>query len=522
MKLKILYALVLALFYSCSEDYATNIKQESDDENITIDNEWSDNPYKLNIVYFVPNDMSPVPGYESRIEEIMFDAQDFFASNLDRVGFGRTSFGLDIKNDGKLNIITVSGQQGKNAYPYSGGGGVIVNELNTYFNEHPEKKKSEHTLVLLPSTSGNPLNPGGVPFYGYGRYCFALDYEYLDKQYLGEDSNLGNLATKWIGGLVHELGHGLNAPHNIGRKTVKSTLGTALMGTGNGTYGKSPTFITAAHAAVFANSQTFSSDTRSDWYSKETANITNLKGKIENNKIIISGNFTSSGTVAAINAWHDPYPATANNEDYDALSFTSKPVGQDSLYIESPLDDFHKLDGQYQLRIGFIHENGSRVIRAYEYEFVNNVPNIQVINTKELIDRSSWSIVEADSQEDNGSASGMLDGDLSSFWHTQWKSTLPGHPHHFVLDMGAETTVKGFAFENRSGLNGAIKDFEMFKSNDGENWTSLGTYNLARVQNIQYIDLASVQSFRYMKLITQNSHGDFNYTHLAEIHAYNN
>ena len=322
--------------------------------------------------------------------------------------------------------------------------------------------------------------------------------------------------------MIHELGHGLNAPHNKEWNSLQSTLGTALMGAGNGTYGKRPTYITAAHAAIFANSQTFSTDERADWYSKVTTNITNLRGKVENNKIIISGNFTSDGTVAAINVWHDPYPAGAANQDYDAPSFTSMPIGQDSLYIECPLSEFYKLAGQYQLRIGFIHENGSRVTRAYEYEFVNNVPTIEVINTKDLLDRSTWSIIRADSEEDNGPASGMLDGDLATFWHTEWKSTLPGHPHEFVLDMGTITTVKGFAFESRSNLNGAIKDFEMFKSDDGENWTSLGTYSLAQMQNIQYINLTAVQSFRYMKLVTNNSHGDFNYAHLAELNAYNN
>ena len=103
-----------------------------------------------------------------------------------------------------------------------------------------------------------------------------------------------DLATKWIGGLVHELGHGLNAPHNRELKSLKPTLGTALMGTGNSSYGKSPTFITAAHSAIFANSQTFRTSTRSDWYSGASTKITNIKGKFEGNKIIVAGNFTSN------------------------------------------------------------------------------------------------------------------------------------------------------------------------------------------------------------------------------------
>ncbi|MFV0506358.1 MAG: discoidin domain-containing protein [Bacteroidales bacterium] len=522
IKINSLYILILVLLASCSTGDNTKLNPgpKPDPDPVEIGNEWKDNPYKLNVVYFVPNDMTPVESYKLRIERILFDAQDFFANNLEREGFGRASFGLDLDNDEKLNIITIKGKQGKSAYPYSGGGAIVVKELSEYFDKYPQEKKSEHSLVIIPSTSGNPLEPGGVPFYGYGRYCFALDYEHLDSKYLGQDSNLGNLATKWIGGLIHELGHGLNAPHNREWKSLQSTLGTALMGAGNGTYGKKPTFITAAHASVFANSQTFSTDVRSDWYAKKSVEITKLTGRVDNNKILIAGNFISDGRVVAINAWHDPHPAGAANQDYDAPSFTSAPVGQDSIYIECPLSSFFTTDGQYQLRIGFVHENGSRVTKSYEYEFVNNVPNIDVINTKETIDRTKWTLISADSEEDNGPVSNLIDGNTSSVWHTQWKSKLPDHPHEFVLDMGGATTIKGFAFENRSALNGVIKDFEMFKSDDGKNWTSLGRYTLEQMQSVQYVDLKSQQVFRYMKLMTKKSHGDFKYTQLAEIYAY--
>ncbi len=92
----------------------------------------------------------------------------------------------------------------------------------------------------------------------------------------------------------------------------------------------------------------------------------------------------------------------------------------------------------------------------------------------------------------------MLDGDQSSVWHTEWKNSLPAHPHYFVLDMGSVTSVKGFAFANRSNLNGAIKDFELFGSNDNSTWQSLGNYTLQQVMNWQYIDLSSTQSYRYI------------------------
>lgn len=44
-------------------------------------------------------------------------------------------------------------------------------------------------------------NPGGVPFYGLGKICFALDYKYFDLKYLGDP-----LLAKWLGGMAHDSG----------------------------------------------------------------------------------------------------------------------------------------------------------------------------------------------------------------------------------------------------------------------------------------------------------------------------
>lgn len=512
----ILFCITFALF-GCKK---TNNLEAVDSIN-QIDNEWNDLPYKLNVVYFVPNDVDTVPEYKRRISEILLQLQEFYAANLEREGFGRKSFGLDLLSSDRVNILLVQGNEGKVSYPYDGGGSKVNTELSTYFSQHPEQKKSEHTLIIMPSTSGDPLNPGGVPFYGLGRNCFALDYPTMDISYLGQTDVQGNLATKWIGGLAHELGHGLNASHNKERKSEQSILGTALMGAGNGTYGRNPTFITHASAATFVNSQTFSTVTRSDWYGTVNHLITKLVGKVENGKVIISGAFNADKAVTDINFWHDPYPA-GGNQDYDAPSWSVKPIGVDSFYVECPLVDFYKLEGGYQLRIRFYHENGTAKTYSYEYSFENGVPQIEVINTKDLLNRASWTVVGTDSQEDTGAAINVLDGDQSTTWHTQWKTAEPGHPHYLTLDMGSVTAVKGFAFANRDNLNGAIKDFELFSSNDNASWVSLGTFSLARVMNWQYIDLATIQSFRYVKLVTQNSHGDFNYAHLAEFAAYSN
>ncbi|MBC9794662.1 discoidin domain-containing protein [Sinomicrobium weinanense] len=519
----IMLSFVAAAIAGCSKDHFNAAEVGPGADNLTanqptFNNEFSTQPYKLNVIYFLPQDVEPFADFKRRISTILLQTQGFFAENLEREGFGRTSFGLDLLAENLLNIDTVRGEYAQDYYSYSGGGSKIIPEIEQFFAENKHRKKSEHTLVIVPSRSGDPLNPGGVPFYGLGKYCFALDYPYMDVQYLGQDDVYGNLATKWIGGLIHELGHGLNAPHNKERKSEQPTLGTALMGSGNHTYGKNPTFITAASAATFANSQTFSKVERTDWYDKVTHNLSKLNAKFENGSIIIDGQFSSDHTVTDINFYHDPAPS-GGNKDYDTPTWTVKPDG-DTFHVVSPLSDFYTLDGLYQLRIRFYHENGSSKTYSFQYEFINGIPQLDDVVIKELLSRDGWSILEADSEEDTGAAAKMLDGDQGSVWHTEWKQTLPNHPHHFVLDMGAETTVDGFAFLNRSNLNGAIKDCEVFTSNDNINWTSQGTYTLKEQTSWQYIKLPSTASARYMKLVTANCYGGFSYTHLAEIGAY--
>ncbi|MCW2463633.1 discoidin domain-containing protein [Elizabethkingia anophelis] len=521
----LLGAFLLAfMLNSCKRDITsegeTNPQANAGITTTTITNAWRNNPYKLNVIYFVPNDIDTIPNYRKRLSNIMLQLQKFYGDNLQRAGYGYTSFGLDLLSDTQVNIITIRGTKGNASYPYEGGGGVVLDEVRQYFTQNPAQKKSDHNLIIMPSYNSDPNNPGGPPFYGLGRDCFALDYAGMDTDKLGVPGATGDLATKWIGGLAHELGHGLNAPHNKEHKTDKPTLGTALMGAGNYSYGKTPTYITNATSALFSLSQTFATTTRSDWYASVQNNLVKLKGEFRDNKIIISGKYTSSLPVKIVNVYHDPFPA-GGNKDYDALAWDTHPTGGDSFSVECPLDDFYTLSGQYELKLNFYHENGTLVTYKYQYEFVNGVPNISVINTKDLLDRTGWQALSADSQESSdGVIANILDGNSSTVWHTKWRGEEAPLPHQFVVDMGAAKTINGFAFTNRSNLNGAMKDIEIFKSNDNSTWTSIGTFALKAQQNWQYIDLAQAQSMRYVKVKVTSTNGGFQYTHLAEFAAY--
>lgn len=74
----------------------------------------------------------------------------------------------------------------------------------------------------------------------------------------------------------------------------------------------------------------------------------------------------------------------------------------------------------------------------------------------------------ADSEEldgDDGSAGNAHDGDPATFWHTEWQSAKPAHPHTIVLDVGRETTLTGLRYLPRQdGPNGRIKDYRVYVS----------------------------------------------------------
>ena len=487
-----------------------------------LTNEWRSNPYKLNVIYFVPTDVDSIPNFRKRISKILLDAQEMFADNMDREGFGRKSFGLDLANDSLINIHYITGKFGKSSYPYSGGSAAVKAEVDTYFGQNPTAKKSEHNLIIIPTYNTDPANPGGPPFYGTGTSCYALDYVNLDAKNLGIGGDIGWKATVWIGGMIHELGHGLNASHNKMNKTLAPTLGTALMGSGNSTYGISTTSLTATTAATFNNSQVFSAVTRNDWYTKATAEISSLSSTFTNNSIIVSGRFTTTIPVNDIVVWHDREPFGGNN-DYDAVQWATKIIGQDSFRFECPLADFYDLSGNYEMRIGFMHVNGSRSTLGYAYNFVNNVPDLSKVVTHKLLPTTGWSTIASDSNEPNSPASNVLDMNRSTVWHTPWSSAQTPQPHFFAVDMGAVRTIKGLAFRNRDNLNGAMKDINIYTSTDGTSWTRLQSAQLSKVAGSWInVDLNNNIGTRYLKIESVNSWGDFFYSHLADFGAYAN
>lgn len=330
---------------------------------------------QLNVVYFLGSDTEPVPDYERRLSELLLYLQQFYGKEMQRHGYGARSFGLDIKSPGRVNIIEYKAKNPAAHYPYENGGGwKAAQELDEFFKANPDRKKGQHTLIIMPTWNdekNGPDNPGGVPFYGMGRNCFALDYPSFDIKHLGQKTREGQLLTKWYGGLAHELGHGLNLPHNHQTASDGKKYGTALMGAGNYTFGTSSTFLTPASCALLDACEVFSVTPAQKFYEgRPEVEVKEVAISFKGDQILISGSYKSPQTVKALNVYFQD-PPYAVNQDYDAVSFSErlgKKNGKFSLKI-----DKKELDGltsnEFRISLMFILANGLHMQKHFTFHW---------------------------------------------------------------------------------------------------------------------------------------------------------
>ncbi len=81
----------------------------------------------------------------------------------------------------------------------------------------------------------------------------------------------------------------------------------------------------------------------------------------------------------------------------------------------------------------------------------------------------SVSYVSSDLPED-GPARNVLDGNPDTFWHTMKGVTLASFPHDIRINLGGERRMKGIVFRGAPIKAARVKDYEVYVSNDGENW----------------------------------------------------
>lgn len=165
---------------------------------------------------------------------------------------------------------------------------------------------------------------------------------------------------------------------------------------------------------------------------------------------------------------------------------------------------------------------------------INSVSRFEISSTKALyplairimgtqLDRTGWT-AEANTEElvgevqnNSGPVECLLDGNLQTFWHSQWQNGSHELPHEVIIDTQKEYTFTQFAMVQREGSN-YVKAGEFLVSSDKEHWTTVGNFSLKQESGSQVFGIIPTKG-RYVKiLITESYHG--NDSALAEVYAY--
>ncbi|MDN5287166.1 MAG: hypothetical protein JWR38_3440 [Mucilaginibacter sp.] len=345
------------------------------------------NSKNLNIVMFVPTDNPALPDYKTRLTALLVHFQGWFHTEMLRYGYDKYMGLPKVDSTGLIKFIEIPAQFGQSAYPYSAATSAnkILTEIANYKTAHPsEFSNSSHTLILLP----NRTDGGDQPFYGYGKNCFAVDNANMavDK--------IPNATSNLLGGMLHELGHGLNLVHDHAKyASEEPTLGTSLMGNGNVTFSKGqPTFLTPVDAATLNRNEIFQNPLPAEIpYEAVTATIdAQFAYNSGTQSFDVTGSFTSNKDVSDILIYMDPN-LSSSDADYNAVTWRFNPTASNTFSGNIAFNElFYKTNEAYDIRVKLLLKNGNVVSKGYSFSFLNGVPQVGVNGSAKFYQNASY------------------------------------------------------------------------------------------------------------------------------------
>jgi endo-alpha-N-acetylgalactosaminidase len=181
--------------------------------------------------------------------------------------------------------------------------------------------------------------------------------------------------------------------------------------------------------------------------------------------------------------------------------------------------DFTAKRGRFVKLVGLSSINGAVFAGAGELNVWGTRANAAPVP----LPKDDMVVTETDSQEtegEDGKASNVIDGDTSTYWHTEWLDREAPYPHHVTVDLGASTTLSGISIQGRPGSepNGRIKDYEVYVSADGTTWgTPVAKGSLTATTAAQDVTFTSPATGRFVKVVGLNAINGAAFASIAEL-----
>ena len=150
-------------------------------------------------------------------------------------------------------------------------------------------------------------------------------------------------------------------------------------------------------------------------------------------------------------------------------------------------------------------------------------------------DRTGWTVT-ASSEEltgegaVNGRAAKVVDGIITTYWHSKYVGGAVPYPHWLIIDMKKANKLVTVDLTARHNNNNGMTKFKVEGSPDGTNWTNIGitatnatgelTF-LPAVKSAQAFSVSSVTAYQYIRITAlQGPLVTTATTHLAEVDAF--
>lgn len=145
----------------------------------------------------------------------------------------------------------------------------------------------------------------------------------------------------------------------------------------------------------------------------------------------------------------------------------------------------------------------------------------------EKVAKTNWEIVDFSTEEPaeanwgppiQGQAAAAIDGDLGTFWHSQWDGASPGYPHYITIDLKDVVKINKIKTFRRQGDGRGQTEFKIETSLDGVNYTSQGLFGYDANLDSMAFNISNLPMARYIKYTATQGSNFFAF--LAELDVY--
>lgn len=138
-----------------------------------------------------------------------------------------------------------------------------------------------------------------------------------------------------------------------------------------------------------------------------------------------------------------------------------------------------------------------------------------------IYDRSDWTITADGWNADNGTGKveAIIDGNTNTYWHSDYTNNNQDMPHWFMVDMKKAQKVGAVGIVTRQaevGVNGHIKDYEIWTGTDANSLTKQAEGTLTYSLDEEWINLPQQVDAQYVKVVIKSAQNGRKFACCAE------